>query len=147
MKFLNDQASKNAKSTRRNFMQYQNMTKAELAAEKDICEAAYRDLAARGLSLDLSRGKPAADQLDLSMEMLSSAEICAGKTDCRSYPHAGSGCKSANYIFALVEDDCSCADETYAGNYLRGNSSNVPALFFSKFYSVEAVCRHNHKQG
>ncbi len=66
-------------------MQYQNMTKAELAAEKDICEAAYRDLAARGLSLDLSRGKPAADQLDLSMEMLSSAEICAGKTDCRNY--------------------------------------------------------------
>lgn len=66
-------------------MQYQNMTKAALVAEKDICEAAYRELAARGLSLDLSRGKPAADQLDLSMEMLSSADVCAGKTDCRNY--------------------------------------------------------------
>ena len=66
-------------------MQYQNMTKATLVAEKDICEAAYRELAARGLSLDLSRGKPAADQLDLSMEMLSSADVCAGKTDCRNY--------------------------------------------------------------
>ena len=66
-------------------MQYQNMTKAALAAEKNICEAAYRELAARGLSLDLSRGKPAADQLDLSVEMLSCGDVRMDKTDCRNY--------------------------------------------------------------
>ena len=66
-------------------MQYTDMSKAELSAEKNICEVAYRALAGKGLSLDLSRGKPAPDQLDLSMAMLSVGDIRTQATDCRNY--------------------------------------------------------------
>ena len=66
-------------------MQYCEMTKAALAAEKDICEAAYGALAKKGLALDLSRGKPAADQLDLSLGLLDEKEVRTATTDCRNY--------------------------------------------------------------
>ena len=46
----------------------------------------YRDFQARGLKLDMSRGKPGADQLDLSVDMLSISEFrTESGTDCRNY--------------------------------------------------------------
>mgnify|MGYP004542506181 FL=1 len=42
-------------------------TKAELAACKQEYEAEYQDFKAQNLKLDMSRGKPAPEQLDLSM--------------------------------------------------------------------------------
>ncbi len=50
--------------------------------------AAYRGYAAKGLQLDLSRGKPADDQLALSMPMLTEdfdRVIAEGGIDCRNY--------------------------------------------------------------
>lgn len=49
---------------------FQEMTKEELTKIKDELTAKYREYQARGLSLDMSRGKPAPEQLDLSIEML-----------------------------------------------------------------------------
>ena len=46
------------------------MDKAALAAERDRLQSKYEDCAARGLKLDMSRGKPSAQQLDLSMDLL-----------------------------------------------------------------------------
>ena len=50
---------------------------------------AYDDLMGRGLKLDLTRGKPAADQLDLSNELLGLPGQddfrAADGTDCRNY--------------------------------------------------------------
>ena len=40
-------------------------TKAELAACKQEYEAEYQDFKAQNLKLDMSRGKPAPEQLDL----------------------------------------------------------------------------------
>lgn len=67
-------------------MQYHSLTPAALRAEKNKCEEAYRRFAAADLRLDLSRGKPAADQLALSLPMLADATYrAAAGTDCRNY--------------------------------------------------------------
>ncbi len=49
---------------------YREMTKEELLQEKAGLEAEYEKIKASGLALDMSRGKPGADQLDLSMPMM-----------------------------------------------------------------------------
>ena len=69
---------------------YLAMDKAALEAERASLLAAYEGYVARGLSLDMSRGKPSTEQLDLSMGMmdvLSSEDdlICEDGTDCRNY--------------------------------------------------------------
>lgn len=49
---------------------YQEMTKEELLNEKKELEAEYERICGLGLSLDMSRGKPSAEQLKLSEGML-----------------------------------------------------------------------------
>ena len=70
-------------------MRYDQMSRAELAAEYSAMKAAYEAFSAKGLKLDLSRGKPGAEQLDITTEMLDclNAEDCktGGGFDCRNY--------------------------------------------------------------
>ena len=71
-------------------MQYTQMTKEQLKALLGELMSEYEDIKAGGLSLDLSRGKPGKEQLDLSTEMLtciSSVADCVSEngTDCRNY--------------------------------------------------------------
>lgn len=56
------------------------------AAQEDLL-GEYRKLCDAGLKLDLTRGKPAPDQLDLSAELLRlpGDEYTAGGVDCRNY--------------------------------------------------------------
>ena len=66
------------------------MTKEELLAEKKQLEKEYRKYQMRGLQLDMSRGKPSAEQLNLSMGMMdvlhSGVDLaCEDGTDCRNY--------------------------------------------------------------
>lgn len=49
---------------------YQTMSREELLQEKTALEEEFEKIKEMGLALDMSRGKPGADQLDLSMEML-----------------------------------------------------------------------------
>ena len=49
---------------------YQEMTKEELLQEKAKLKAVYKKYQQSGLKLDMSRGKPSAEQLDLSMGMM-----------------------------------------------------------------------------
>ena len=49
---------------------YQEMSKEELLQEKQSLEAEYEKIKEAKLNLDMSRGKPGAEQLDLSMPML-----------------------------------------------------------------------------
>ena len=49
---------------------YQSISKEQLQKEKSALEVQYAEFKAKNLKLDMSRGKPGADQLDLSMEIL-----------------------------------------------------------------------------
>lgn len=46
---------------------YSDMTKEELLTLKAQLEKEFADIKAQGLTLDMSRGKPSAAQLDLSL--------------------------------------------------------------------------------
>lgn len=48
---------------------YQEMSKEELLQEKQSLEAQYKAFCEKGLKLDMSRGKPSVEQLDLAMPM------------------------------------------------------------------------------
>ncbi|MBQ9328356.1 MAG: aminotransferase class I/II-fold pyridoxal phosphate-dependent enzyme [Solobacterium sp.] len=69
---------------------YQEMTSAELRSELELLEAEYRNVQDMEIHLDMSRGKPSHEQLDLSMGMMdvldSSSDLtCEDGTDCRNY--------------------------------------------------------------
>ena len=49
---------------------YKDLTKAELLALKEALNEEYKDAQAKGLNLNMSRGKPGASQLELSLPML-----------------------------------------------------------------------------
>ena len=69
---------------------YSEMSREQLLALKKELDQQYAEIKAQGLALDMSRGKPAADQLDLSMGLMdvlsSSADLkCETGVDCRNY--------------------------------------------------------------
>lgn len=69
---------------------YRDRSKEELLQEKASLEARFEEVKAKGLKLDMSRGKPSAAQLDLAMGMMdvlnSSSDLkCEEGVDCRNY--------------------------------------------------------------
>ena len=74
-------------------MSYLSMTRSELNAELGSLMNEYENFKAKGLKLDMSRGIPGSDQLELTAKMLcilEKSEDCiidveGKKTDCRSY--------------------------------------------------------------
>ena len=70
-------------------MELMKMNKEQLLEFKRSTEAEYEDFKAQGLSLDMSRGKPSAEQLELSMDMINvlDGEVLTAENglDCRNY--------------------------------------------------------------
>ena len=71
-------------------MNYLQCSKPELEKEYQNLKKKYEDEKGRGLSLNMARGKPGKEQLDLSLDMLdvvnsSSAFVGDDKMDCRNY--------------------------------------------------------------
>ena len=69
---------------------YQEMSKEELLQEESLLEKEYEKIKELSLALDMSRGKPGQDQLELSMPMLdvlTSKDVIAAEngTDLRNY--------------------------------------------------------------
>ena len=69
---------------------YSEMTKEELLELKRDLSDQYREFQGKNLTLDMSRGKPSAEQLDLSMGMMdvlnSTTDLrCSVGVDCRNY--------------------------------------------------------------
>ncbi len=82
------------------------MTKSELENEMKELHAEYGKILEKHLSLDMSRGKPAADQLNLSEGMLSAIEsndecFTEKGTDCRNYGIVD-GIHEAKELFAEI---------------------------------------------
>ena len=71
-------------------MQYCEMSKEELLKLKEELDETYKEAQSKGLSLNMSRGKPSATQLNITMDMLdtinSSSDMKSEDgTDCRNY--------------------------------------------------------------
>ena len=69
---------------------YKELTREELEALKADLEKQYADAKAKGLKLDMSRGKPAKSQLDLANDMITVLDgdtdyTCEDGIDCRNY--------------------------------------------------------------
>ena len=82
---------------------YAEMSKAELEAELAEVRARYGEMAARGLKLNMARGKPSRAQLDMVsgiLTVLQSPEDCFdGALDVRNYGEL-TGIPSAKRLFA-----------------------------------------------
>jgi DNA-binding transcriptional MocR family regulator len=87
---------------------YKTKPKAELLTIRNEVQTRYDNFKSKKLQLDMSRGKPGSDQLDLSMEMmdiLSSKEIAQSNNgfDCRNYGLLD-GIEEAKELFANLFD-------------------------------------------
>ena len=69
---------------------YSELSREELLSLKEELNGAYEAVKRKGLSLNMARGKPSPDQLDLSMEMLDvinseTMAVAEDGLDCRNY--------------------------------------------------------------
>lgn len=100
---------------------YTKMTKDELLAEQKELLARFEGYKAMGLKLDMSRGKPAKEQLDLSMDMLGLEDYSENGVDLRNYGILD-GIPSCKVLFAeLLGVD--------AKNVIIGPSSSLTLMY------------------
>lgn len=87
---------------------YKDRSTEELLQLKDSLEAEYKKFQERGLKLDMSRGKPSKEQLDLSMEMMdilnSDTDLrCREGVDCRNYGVLDGIQEAKELLAAMIE--------------------------------------------
>ena len=114
-------------------MEYSSMSKAQLQAEHDAVARDFEALKAKGLKLDMSRGKPSKAQLDLVsgvLTALTTPEECAVEgTDARNYGELA-GLPCARRYFAEI---LGCKPEEC---FMGGNASlTLMYDLISKAYS------------
>lgn len=128
-------------------MLYNEMSRDELVSLKNELVKEYEGVKALGLSLDMSRGKPGADQLDLSVNMLNvmvNAEDCKAENgfDCRNYGVLD-GIPECKELFAdMLQVD--------AKNIVIGGSSSLNLMYDylnQCMYLGVAGCEPWSKQG
>ena len=107
-------------------MFYKDMTKEQLLEEKDILQKEYDNYKAMGLKLDMSRGKPGKEQLDISERML---DIVNSGTECKT--RDGLDCRN----YGLLDGIPSCK-ELFAEllgvepeNVMVGGNSSLNMMF------------------
>lgn len=64
---------------------FNEMTKEELVSKQAVLQKRYDEFKAMNLKLDMSRGKPGADQLELSSDLLNCMDYIADGIDLRNY--------------------------------------------------------------
>ena len=132
---------------------YAQMTTEELQSELASLQDAYNGFKAKGLSLNMARGKPSSSQLDLSMPML---DIMTSASD----PHAADGSDLRNYgvldglpeakelMASMLEDDpanvivfgnssLNIMYDTIARLWMFGTQGSTP---WCKLDSVKFIC-------
>ncbi len=128
-------------------MLYNQMSREELVSLKCELDKKYEEVKALGLSLDMSRGKPGADQLDLTVDMLNvmaSADDCKAENgfDCRNYGILD-GIPECKKLFAELLD-------VEPKNVIIGGSSSLNLMYDylnQCMYLGVAGCEPWNKQG
>lgn len=101
--------------------EYKNMSKEELLAEKAELQKQFDGFKAMGLALDMSRGKPSKEQLDLSMDMLKPIEYVENGFDVRNYGILD-GIQSCKDLFASLL-------EVPSKNIIIGPSASLTLMY------------------
>ncbi len=106
--------------------QYSQMTAAELQAEYNAVKQRYDEFLAQGLKLDMSRGKPGPDQLELSVGML---DTVTSSTDLKS--RDGVDCRNYGGLDGLTEIKELFADilEVPVDNVIVGGNASLNMMF------------------
>lgn len=100
---------------------YTKMTKEELLNEQKQLLKRFEEYKAMGLSLDMSRGKPSKEQLDLSMDLLNPIEYVDNGVDVRNYGLLD-GIPSCKALFAELMG-------VEAKNIIIGPSASLNLMF------------------
>lgn len=112
---------------------YAALTKAQQQAEFVALQEQYQQIKARGLSLNMARGKPSSEQLDIVNGMLTTlsagSDCYDGKLDVRNYGEL-MGIPSARALFADILD-------TVPEKIMVGGSASLQLMFdlISKAYT------------
>lgn len=103
-----------------------NMSRDELVSLKNELENYYEKVKALGLSLDMSRGKPGADQLDLSVGML---DVVSTAADCKD--ENGFDCRNYGVLDGIPECKKLFAEllEVNPKNVIIGGSSSLNLMY------------------
>ena len=128
-------------------MLYNEMSRDELVSLKNQLEKEYEEIKTLGLSLDMSRGKPGADQLDLSVDMLN---IMVNADDCKA--DNGFDCRNYGVLDGIPECKKLFADmlQVNAKNVIIGGSSSLNLMYDylnQCMYLGVAGCEPWSKQG
>lgn len=83
--------------------EYKMMSKQELLSDQEALLKRFEEYKAMGLKLDMSRGKPSKEQLDLSMDMLKPIDYTENGFDVRNYGILD-GLQSCKELFAQLLD-------------------------------------------
>ena len=107
-------------------MNFAAMTKDEQRAVLASLRAEYAAAQAKGLSLDLSRGKPGAEQLELLGEMLNTVN---SETDCKS--ESGFDCRNYGLLEGIPEARTLFAElfDLKAENIFIGGNSSLNLMY------------------
>lgn len=107
-------------------MQYSEMSKEDLRAKKAALDKEFAEIKKLNLKLDMSRGKPAGDQLDLSMDML---KTVIGVCDCKA--ENGFDCRNYGVLDGLPECKALFAEmlEVAPENVIIGGASSLNLMF------------------
>lgn len=103
---------------------YQEMSREELLKEKESLEQQYKEICKKGLKLDMSRGKPSKEQLELSMPMMDvltseTPLVSRAGTDIRNYGVIDGITEGQEFIASLV----GLGPEAYDNVIVYGNAS------------------------
>lgn len=104
---------------------YADMSTEELDSTLQAIEEEYSRFKAKGLSLNMARGKPSAEQLDLSMPMLATVTTAADciaedGTDCRNYGVIDGIPEAKRLMASMLDDD--------PGNVIIGGNSSLTLM-------------------
>lgn len=103
-----------------------NMSRDELVSLKNELENEYEKVKSLGLSLDMSRGKPGADQLDISTDMLT---VMTNADDCKAIN--GFDCRNYGVLDGIPECKKLFAEllEVSETNIIVGGSSSLNLMY------------------
>ena len=121
---------------------YAEMSKEELLKEKESLEQQFKEVEAKGLNLNMARGKPSEAQLNLSnglMDVLNSDSYFNDETgtDCRNYG-IGEGIPEAKRLMGAMSEvdpddmiifgnsSLNIMFDTVARSYSHGVCGNTP---------------------